>query len=290
MILKQQQKTDEARKRHGRHHLLVYFKDGRKAQGTCRSMNLKEPGFFLECEDNQGISTNESIRVSFDEIKMVCNVKSYTGNFDKRESYQEYAAGGSHIIVRFFDREIVEGVTMNAYVPNNQRFYLIPRDPSSNNINILVETSAIDSVFTPEEYLAQQHEKKEKKQSTNESVTEEPVKDVELGQEESMGDFYFETHNYPSACEQYLLAEKQNADSPRIEKKIVVAIVNIGIQYIKTRDYRQALQYMEQALERDPDNPHAKKKAKQLKHTIEKTERRMRDYEAQRERQKKRTS
>lgn len=289
---------ETVRRRHGRHHLIVRFTDGKKALGTCRSMNLREAGFYLEREDETGISTDESMRVQFVDVKYVAHVKSYSGKFNRDDEYQQYNPGGSHIVVRYKDGEIQEGVTMHAYVPGHPRFYLIPLDPNSNSINILVEASAVERVYTPQEYkalLAQEKEaKKQHKQAAKEAKhahTDTPFdsdagalregeeeEESTLSQEESMGDFYFETHNYPGALEQYEAARRAHPTSSRLQRKAVVATVNIGIQYIKTREYPKALGYMESALGIDPKNPHARKKAKQLKKIIEKTERRMREY------------
>jgi len=282
--LDQGKRTEEARKRHGRHHLVVHYRDGRHVQGTSRSLSLREAGFFLECEDDRGISTGESIRISFDELKMICNVKSYDGKFDRHEQYQEYAPGGSRVVVKFMDGEVAEGITLQAFNPNAPRFYLIPQDPESNNINILVESAAVEKTFTPDEFRAyvQQRKEAKKAQRSQEIVAE---KEAELGQHESMGDFYFETHNYDGALSEYKLARKEFPDSSRVRKKIVVATVNIGIQHIKAREYPKALEYMRKALELDPENPHALKKTKQLNHIIKKTERRMREYQEQRQRQ-----
>ena len=282
--LKQGQRSVEARKRHGRHSLLIHYRDGRQVQGTSRSLSLKEAGFFLECEDQQGISTNESIRISFEDVKMICNVKSYDGKFDKNEHYQEYAPGGSHIIVTFRDGTLEEGVTLQAYNPNAPRFYLIPQDIQSNNINILVETGAVEKVYSPDEYREFIKQKKEEKKAQRQE-SKAAEKEVELGQNESMGDFYFETHNYQGALDEYSLAYKEHPGSLRVKKKMVVATVNIGIQHIKAREYPVALSYMKKALELDPKNPHALKKTKQLNHIIKKMERRMREYHEQRERQ-----
>lgn len=286
---KRDENSEEVRKRHGRHHLIVHYLDGTQAQGTCRSMNLGGTGFYIELEDDSGISLEESLRVQFDDVKYVANVKSYTGQFDKYQRFQEYTPGGSHIVVRFRDDEVAEGTTMHAYVPDHARFYLIPHDLHSNNINILVERNAIDRVFEPADYVAEVKREKELRKAQKAAAALAGEGDgtgaettqadrSELSQEESMGDFYFGTHNYPSALEQYRPAYQRNPRSPRLKKKVVVALINIGIQYIKTREYPNALEYMKQALEVDPSNPHAKKKAKQLKKIIDKTERRMREY------------
>lgn len=290
--MKQEENSAVIRKRHGRHSLIVYFLDGTHAQGTSRSMDLRGSGFYLEIEDDTGISTGESQRIQFVDVKFVANVKSYTGNFDKHQQYQEYTPGGSHIVVKFRDGKVVEGTTIHAYVPDHPRFYLIPHDPLSNYINLLIERAAIERVYSPQDYVeAVKQEKELRRQQkeaaasasglvagSGEGATTSAVDRSELSQEESMGDFYFGTHNYPGALEQYRLGQQARPDSSRLRKKIVVTLINIGIQYIKTREYPKSLEYMLKALELDPSNPHAKKKSKQLQKIIEKTERRMREY------------
>ena len=112
---------------------------------------------------------------------------------------------------------------------------LLPSDESTNNITILVERAAVEAVYTPEEYFALKKAKEEtrKKPAKKEST--------ELSQEETMGDFYFETHSYIAAAQHYKLAAKQFPDSERIRKKFVVATINVGIQHIKKREYPSAL-------------------------------------------------
>jgi tetratricopeptide (TPR) repeat protein len=281
--IKKEQERDAARQRHGRHHLQVHYMNNHLLQGTCRSLNLKDTGFFLEIEDDSGKSLNESARVQFSEIKMVCNVKSYDGKFDPKQDYPEFTPGGNHIIVKFTDGEIAEGRTLHAYTPDTARFYLIPNDVHSNNINMLIERHAVQKVYTPEQFLA---ERREQKKQQEESKPSEPAQeDVELGQDESMGDFYFQTHDYENALSQYEQAAAGFPQSVRLNKKIVVSLINIGIQFIKSRQYPIALEYMDKALTRDPNNPHAKKKTKQLRKIIEKTQRQMREYHEQRSKQ-----
>lgn len=297
--LRQQEALEIGRKRHGQQQLVVKFTNGSQAQGVSRSMNLREAGFYLEIEDDSGQPTSESLRVQFVDVQYVAHVKSYDGNFDQSQDYQQYNPGGTHVVVKFRDGAVMEGVTMQTYVPSHPRFYLIPSDPQSNFMTVLVEASAVERVFTADEYREHvKHEKEERRRQKkaakasvggasasddpdSDSVVMEAAEHEEdqvLSQEESMGDFYFETHNYPGALEQYELARASRPNSRRLRKKVVVANVNIGIQFIKSREYPKALEYMEQALKIEPKNPHARKKAKQLKKVIEKTERRMQEY------------
>lgn len=267
-------KSAETRKRHGRHHLIVYFLNGKKAYGYCHSLNIRDAGFYLETVDKSGSATGKTLKVRFAEIRSVHNVKSFDGNFEKDANVAEYTAGGSDVVVVFKGGTVVKGTTLKSFDTDQPRFYLIPEDSSQNDINILVQTSACEGIYDPEEYDGRS------KDAAVEVKEQKKEGGGALSQEETMGDFYFETHNYTGALEQYNIAAKANSNSSRLNKKLVVTNINVGIQHIKKRDYPRALKWMDEALVIDPTNIHAQKKAKQLRKVIEKTERRMAEYAA----------
>ncbi|MFP4192887.1 MAG: tetratricopeptide repeat protein, partial [Candidatus Hydrogenedentota bacterium] len=92
----------------------------------------------------------------------------------------------------------------------------------------------------------------------------------DLTQEETLGDFYFETRSYEAALQQYENAHKKVGQSHRLRRKILAAEYNIGVQHIKRREYARALKWMERVLEQDPKNQHAKKKILQLRKILDK--------------------
>jgi len=116
-------------------------------------------------------------------------------------------------------------------------------------------------VYTPEQYR-----EKRRAEQAERKKTETPASS--LTQEESMGDFYFEMRNYQAALEQYELAAKENTNS-RLRRKILTTQYNIGVHFIKRRDYPEALQWMEKVLTVDPRNTHAAKKASQLRKILD---------------------
>ena len=148
----------------------------------------------------EGATVGETIQVRFSELKAVFQVKSFDGHFDARQRYPEYHPEGGERICEFADGEFIRGFTLHPYEPDEQRFFLIPTDSSSNNISILVERSALKHVYTPEEY--EQHRLKEIEERGKEDAT------GDVTHEESMGDFYFETRNYPAALQQYTRRRK----------------------------------------------------------------------------------
>jgi Tfp pilus assembly protein PilF len=127
-----------------------------------------------------------------------------------------------------------------------------------------VEKSAVSNVFTPEEYA--EHKKRLKQERSQKEGT--PTK---LTQQETMGDFYFETRNYEAALEQYKEALHENPGSHRLHKKVAASNYNIGVQFIKRRQYDRALAIMEDVLRADPANGHARKKSLQLRKIIERS-------------------
>jgi tetratricopeptide (TPR) repeat protein len=225
-------------------------------------LNPHDTGFHLDAMTREGATTSETTQVRFNELKAVFQVKSFDGHFDPRQKYPEYQPEGAEIVCEFEDGEIIRGFTLHPYDPDETRFFLVPSDPSSNNISILVERSALANVYTPEEYEAK------RMREIEERSKEEVAGD--MTHEESMGDFYFETRNYPAALEQYKAATKAQPRSIRLRKKILATEYNIAVQFIKRRDYEKALDGMQKILEVDPSNPHARKKVSQLRRIIEK--------------------
>lgn len=254
-------RMERAKKRQARQRLVIRFKDGRTVPGMCYALNPKENAFHLDLVDEKGITTNETQQVRYNDLKAVFYVKSFDGKFDQNVRYHDWQPEGAELIVKFDDGEIIEGYSLLRYDSQEPRFYLIPKDQTSNNISILVEVSAVEKVYRPEEYAEEERAKRQARKAEDVSA--------DLSQEETLGDFYFETRNYPAALEQYQLAQKKHPQSRRILKKLLATQYNIGVQHIKRRDYPGALQWMEKILQLDPGNNHASKKVHQLRKIIE---------------------
>lgn len=281
--LEEQKKFQKARKRQARQRLVVRYKDGTLEKGVSFAINPKEGGFHLDRVDDRGVTTDESIHVNFTDVKAVFYVKRFEGlkrgaahSQDDHHHHQhrnDPTFEGSEVVVVFFDGEVIEGHTMHAYNPEERRFFLIPEDEDTNNVTILVEQSAVSGVYTPTEYEAKLAADKEaRRRKAKESNSS-------LSQEETMGDFYFETRNYSAALEQYLIAQRSNPESSRLQKKVVLSKFNIGVQHIKRRDYPKALEFMEEVLKFSPNNASALKKADQLRKIIKKEKKRKADQD-----------
>jgi tetratricopeptide (TPR) repeat protein len=249
------------REARGRQRLVVHRLNGETINGVCYALNPRELSFYLDQVDEHGTTTGATEQIRYADLKAVFFVKSFDGKFDKNQSYREWTPEGDEVVVKFNDGEVIRGRTLHNYNQDDERFYLIPADTKTNNISILVVRSAVEQVYTPEEYEQEKAAKREaRKHSTG---------PVALSQEETLGDFYFQTRNYSAAIEQYAIALKRAPDSQRLRKKELATEYNIGIQHIKRREYEQALAYMEKILKVDPGNSHAKRKALKLRKIIE---------------------
>lgn len=264
--LEEEKKQESARHKHIRQRLVVRFSDGRLVYGYCLALNPKEHGFHLEIADKVGgVGVGQTTPIRFSDLKAVFFVKSFDGNFDKSLRYREWSPEGNQMVVEFKDGEVIRGSTLHRYEPTDGRFYMIPDDPGSNNISILIESSSVAAVYTPQEYEARQHEKKLEIMSAPQGA--------DLSQEETLGDFDFETRNYHAALEKYQAAQKKFPQSSRIRRKILASQYNIGVQHVKRREFAMALEWMQKVLKADPENAHAKKKMIQLRRILDKSAR-----------------
>lgn len=257
-------RAEQQRKRQTRQRLVVRYKDGRTEYGVCFALNPRDHGFHLDKVDKNGITTGNTVQVRYSELKAVFYVKSFDGKYDKTQRFREWAPEGSELVIEFADGEILRGLCLHHYEPEEARFYVVPKDPTTNNICALVERSATTRIMTPEEYEASRTERHEARKAAEKT---------ELTQEETMGDFYFETRNYAAALDQYVVAQKKHPESRRLRRKIMASQFNIGVSFIKRRDYAQALECMQKVLQMDPTNEHAKKKVLQLRKIVERPDR-----------------
>ncbi|HRK33048.1 MAG TPA: hypothetical protein PLJ47_00535 [Candidatus Hydrogenedentes bacterium] len=257
-------KNEQHRKRQTRQRLVVRYKDGRTEYGVCFALNPRDSGFHLDKVDASGITSGQTVHIRFSELKAVFYVKSFDGKYDKSQQFREWAPEGHELVIEFNDGEILRGSSMQHYDPDDARFFIVPQDPTTNNISVMVEKTAVKRIMKPEEYEASRTERHEARKAAEKT---------ELTQEETMGDFYFETRNYPAAHDQYKVALKKFPQSSRLRKKLVAAQFNIGVQFIKRREYGSALECMQKVLEMDPGNEHARKKAVQLRKIVEHPER-----------------
>jgi len=261
----------EERRKKGRMNLIVRFPDGREEKGVSLALNHRERDFHLERVDTAGVTTGAMAHVAFDKVEAVFHVKAFDGRFDPHEDFVEYDPTGEEMVVRFQNGDIVRGRALHHYNSREPRFYVIPDDPNSNNLSVLVQIAAVEGIYTPEQYdkMVQDEEQRRRSELAARKASNEPEDDAPT-REESMGDFYFESQSYPAALEQYRVALKQKPDSLRIRKKIIASTFNVGLRHVKRRRYEAARECAQEVINLDPDNAYTKKKAQQLMDYIDK--------------------
>ena len=261
--IEKDKKQQKIRRKHPRQRLVVAYADSHRDKGVCFALNIQDQGFPLDLVDESGALIGKQVHVRFEELKAVFFVKSFDGNFDTGVRYPKWTPEGADMVVEFKDGEVIRGISMKRYSPNEPRFRLNPSDPGTNNISVLIEAAAVKAVYMPEKY---EEEVRQKREARKQGV------DATLSQEETTGDFYFGTRYYPAALEQYELALSRFPHSGRLRKKALMALYNIGIQHIRRHEYDKALAIMERVLAADPHNKRVLRKVRLLRHALEKAE------------------
>ena len=125
---------------HG-HLIVANFLDGRIQKGVSLDVDHKRPVCHLKTPEG------ETHEVALAEVKALFFVKTATG----RKEYDDVKTatqgdsrlvGAKRVKVRFGDGEDIVGL-MNRFPPITPYFYMLPIDPHSNNIRILVNKAAV---------------------------------------------------------------------------------------------------------------------------------------------------
>jgi len=253
--LAEQHQRDALRKKRQKQRLVIRFTDGRLLKGTSYTIDLDAAGFHLTPQAGQA-SADENVFVRFADVKAVFFVRDFDGKFDRKTVEKEWAPEGSEVTVAFPDGEVIEGFSLVSLDEDRPRFHMIPKNYKGNNISLIVERANTLQVYrghTAADIKAEgQHD----------------GKDAPLSQEETLGDFYFETKNYLAALSQYEEACKNHRGSTRLRRKVTLTKYNIGVQYIKTKEYQNAIEMFKEVLREEPDTRtkfHREAKRKLLK-------------------------
>ncbi len=249
-------RRDAGLSRPERQRLVVHTLEGKIAYGTCHSLNTEAEGFYLELVDKLGHPKEKTNFFSFRELKAVFYVKSFDGRFDAEQRYRDWQPGGSPVVIEFHDAEVLRGQTLHPLHKESKRFFVIPEDPDSNNVSLLVERASLKAVYSPEEY--DHRRKKELEHYFRKHF------DGSHPKQEVTGDYHFAKHEYNRAIQHYRSALSDSEDDGRVRKKMAAAEYNIGVHFLKQRDYVHALVHMKRVLDKDPHHERARKKARQL--------------------------
>jgi hypothetical protein len=127
--------------------VVARFLDGRVLKGTSMDVAAGRTLFHIRSTDGK----NEEVNLK--DLKALFFVRSLQGD-PKRSDAREPDAddsrvrGSTPITVRFADNETIVGLT-NSYPPSRSYFFIVPVDPGSNNIRILVNRDAVVHMESP---------------------------------------------------------------------------------------------------------------------------------------------
>lgn len=126
------------------HKIVAHFSDHTVVKGTSMDVDPGRPLCHIHTTD-RGV-----VEVDLAQLKAVYFVKDFGGQPQYDETH-EPAAGDSRlrgsrlVFVTFHDGERLGGL-MTRFPPNRPFFFLLPMDPKSNNIRVLVNRDAVRSM------------------------------------------------------------------------------------------------------------------------------------------------
>ncbi|HEV8356210.1 MAG TPA: hypothetical protein VGQ17_05505 [Gemmatimonadales bacterium] len=124
--------------------IVAHRTDGTIEKGTSLDVDIKHPACHLRSE------AGEVIEIPLADVKAIFFVKSFTGESTRHESKEPRAGdsrlmGARRVRVLFEDGEEVVGL-MNRFPPITPFFFMLPIDPESNNIRILINGAAVKAM------------------------------------------------------------------------------------------------------------------------------------------------
>ena len=126
--------------------VVARYQDGRVLKGISLDVDPARPTFHVRPTGEQ------AEQVDMSDLKALFFVRSLDGDSTRDEDLQpdpeDRRARGSTIVkLTFGDGETMVGLTIR-YPPNRPYFFIVPVDPKSNNIRILINRAAVVSMET----------------------------------------------------------------------------------------------------------------------------------------------
>ena len=121
--------------------VVVRFRNGMVLKGYAYDFQLCRAHFNLWPENG----LRERARtIPLEEIKLLCFVKTFSGNPGHRKQYAVGRKSGSlmKLRVRFRDGENMLGTT-ESYHPDRSGFMMVPADSEGNNLRVYVVSQAV---------------------------------------------------------------------------------------------------------------------------------------------------
>jgi hypothetical protein len=121
--------------------VVARYLDGRMLKGTSLDIDPAKPTFHLR--PPEGITAEVKLK----DLKDLFFVRSLEGDMARNDARalsptDPRAHGSTAVSLHFPDGEVMVGLT-NRFPPNRPFFFVVPVDPESNNIRILVNRGAV---------------------------------------------------------------------------------------------------------------------------------------------------
>jgi hypothetical protein len=127
--------------------VVAHYLNGRLVKGTSLDVDPGRPAFHVRTRDRG------AVEVKLAELKALYFVRDLVGNPKQAdaaslEPSDGRARGSFPIEIQFADGERLVGLTVR-YPPIRPFFFVLPADPRSNNIRILVNRAAVARMGQP---------------------------------------------------------------------------------------------------------------------------------------------
>jgi len=121
--------------------VVAHFRDGSVLKGISLDIDPEKPVFHIRPPQGKAVEAKLS------QLKALFFVRSLEGNPKKNDQTaldpkDTRIRGSTPIKVRFDDGETIAGLTIR-FPPNKPYFFIVPVDPKSNNLRILINKSAV---------------------------------------------------------------------------------------------------------------------------------------------------
>lgn len=130
-----------------RNRVVARFLDGRVIRGYALDFNPSCKVFHVRPTNAKGAAEHVAVRVSrLKALFFVKNLTTTSRTGSKMDPAQmKPLPSMRRVVVRFNDSEVLAGATCG-YSPDRQGFFLVPLNPTTNNVRVFVVRSSVQAV------------------------------------------------------------------------------------------------------------------------------------------------
>ena len=124
--------------------IVARYKDGRTVKGTSLDIDPGRPSCHIRTPEGR------TVEVHLKDLKALFFVRSLEGDSSHHEARTPdpkdlRSRGSTRMTMTFEDGEVIAGLTIR-YPPNRPFFFVLPVDPESNNVRMLINRDAVVSM------------------------------------------------------------------------------------------------------------------------------------------------